>query len=143
LFAGIKYDQKQYAAALELYRGGLRIYPRDRSLFYGQVETLLASKNYPEALKVVTDRLQSGNDEEKLYELQAKTYAAMGKRLLQHQAQAEAYYRRGNLRGAEDQLRIAIKSGDGDFYQVSSVEARLRQVRAEISALKASERDRL
>ncbi|HVK54998.1 MAG TPA: M48 family metalloprotease, partial [Burkholderiales bacterium] len=62
LFAGIKYDQKQYAGALELYRNGLRIYPKDRALFYGQVETLLASKNYPEALKVVTDKLQNGND---------------------------------------------------------------------------------
>jgi predicted Zn-dependent protease len=53
----------------------------------------------------------------------------LGKRLSQHRASAEAYYRMGNLRGAIDQLMLAQKSGDGDFYQQSSVDARLRELR--------------
>ncbi|MES2352974.1 MAG: M48 family metalloprotease [Pseudomonadota bacterium] len=145
LLADIKRDEGQNSAALERYRSGLKLFPKDRALFYGQVETLLALKNYSEALKTVNDRLLNGQDEEKLYELQSKTYAALGKRLLQHQAQAEVYYRRGDLRAAEDQLQIAIKSGDGDFYQVSSAEARLRQIRTEIEPQKpgsATTRDR-
>jgi predicted Zn-dependent protease len=35
----------------------------------------------------------------------------------------------GNLPGAMEQLRIGLKSGDGDFYQLSSAEARLRELR--------------
>jgi predicted Zn-dependent protease len=66
----------------------------------------------------------------RLYELQAKCYSVLDRRLPQHRALAEAYYRLGNLQGAIEQLVLAQKSGDGDFYQQSSVDARLRQLRA-------------
>ena len=141
LAAAIKRDQGQYAAALEIYRNGLKLFPQDRALFYGEVETLLDQKNYNDALKTVNDRLLAGQDEAKLYELQSRIYTALGRRLAQHQAQAEVYYRRGNLPAAADQLRIAIKSGDGDFYQISSAEARLRQIRAEIVPNKSGAKD--
>jgi predicted Zn-dependent protease len=65
-----------------------------------------------------------------LYMLQAKSYAALGKRLLQHQAQAEVYVLRGALPAAIDQLELARSAGDGDFYQHSQVDARLRELRA-------------
>jgi hypothetical protein len=35
----------------------------------------------------------------------------------------------GNVRGAVEQMQIALKSGDGDFYQLSATEARLRELR--------------
>ena len=35
----------------------------------------------------------------------------------------------GNARAAIEQLVLAQKSGDGDFYQLSSVDARLRELR--------------
>ncbi|MBA2690437.1 MAG: tetratricopeptide repeat protein, partial [Burkholderiales bacterium] len=142
LAAGIKRDQGQQAAALDLYRAGLRLFPQYRSLVYGELETLIDQKNYNDALKAVNERLKSGQDEEKLYDLQSKIYAGLGKRLLQHQAQAEVYYRRGNLPAAADQLQIALRSGDGDFYQASSVEARLREIRTEIGPGKAGARDK-
>jgi len=136
LAADIKRDQGQYAAALDIYRNGLKLFPRDRALLYGQIEMLLALKNPTEALKTVNNQAFSGPDEEKMYELQSKIYAALGKRLLQHQAQAEVYYRRGNLPAAVDQLQLAAKAGDGDFYQTSSVEARLKQIRSEMGPQK-------
>jgi predicted Zn-dependent protease len=49
--------------------------------------------------------------------------------LPQHRALAEAYFRLGNLAAAIEQLVMAQKSGDGDFYQLSSVDARLRELR--------------
>jgi predicted Zn-dependent protease len=48
--------------------------------------------------------------------------------LLQHRAQAEAYVLRGNLPAAIEQLQLAQRAGDGDFYQKSSVEARLKEL---------------
>ena len=142
LAAGIKRDQQQYAAAIDIYRNGLRLFPQYKTLFYGQVETQLEQKNFQDALAAVNDRLLNGQDDEKLYELQSRIYAATGKRLLQHKAQAEVYYRRGDLPAAADQLQIAIKSGDGDFYQVSSAEARLRQIKTEIGPKKPGDRQR-
>ena len=52
-----------------------------------------------------------------------------GKRLAQHRATGEAYARMGNVRAAIEQMQIALKSGDGDFYQLSATEARLRELR--------------
>jgi predicted Zn-dependent protease len=49
--------------------------------------------------------------------------------MLAHQSRAEALVRVGNLRGAVEQLQIAVKAGDGSFHELSSAEARLREVR--------------
>jgi predicted Zn-dependent protease len=119
------------AAALQTYRDALKGHPGYRALLYDYAEALLASRQPGEALKLVESRLQYSVSDWRLYELQAKCYAALGKRMPQHRAQAEAYYRSGNLRSAIEQLGLAQKSGDGDFYQQSSVDARMRELRAQ------------
>jgi predicted Zn-dependent protease len=65
-----------------------------------------------------------------LYELKSQIYTRQGKDLLRHQAQGEAYYLRYNLMGAIEQMELALRSGDGNFYEMSSVEARLKQLRS-------------
>ena len=50
----------------------------------------------------------------------------------QHRHQAELYAWQGDLRGAVVQLELALKAGDGDFYQASVVETRLRALRREL-----------
>ena len=69
-----------------------------------------------------------------LHELQAKCYAALGKRLLQHQAQAEVYVLQGSLPAAIEQLQLARNAGDGDFYQLSAIDARLKELRSQHAA---------
>ena len=66
----------------------------------------------------------------KLYGLQAKTFSALGKRLQQHRAQAEFYYLQGQLVQAVEQLQYAQRETDGNFYEQSVVDARLRELRA-------------
>ena len=39
----------------------------------------------------------------------------------------------GSLPAAIEQLELAQKSGDGDFYQLSSVDARLRKLRLQLA----------
>ena len=118
-------------SALQTYRDALKNHPGYRALLYDFAEALLGNRQPGEALKLVESRLQYSVSDSRLYALQAKAYAALDKRLPQHRAQAEAYYRVGNLRGAIEQLVLAQKSGDGDFYQQSSVDARLRELRAQ------------
>ena len=67
----------------------------------------------------------------KLRTMQARNYAALGKRLLQHQAQAELYVLRGSLPAAIEQLQLAQAAGDGNFYEQSVVEARLKELRGQ------------
>ena len=115
--------------ALQTYRDALTSHPGYRALVYDYATALLDNRQAGEALKLVESRLQYAGTDSRLYELQARCYAALDKRLPQHRAQAEAYYRLGNLREAIEQLVLAQKSGDGDFYQQSSVDARLRELR--------------
>jgi predicted Zn-dependent protease len=83
-----------------------------------------------QALSTLAEPLRLYKSDAHLRALQAKTYAALGKRLLQHQAQAEVYVLQGSLPAAIEQLELARGAGDGDFYQLSQVDARLRDLRA-------------
>jgi predicted Zn-dependent protease len=115
--------------ALPCYRDAMKNHSSYRALVYAYANALLETKRPQEALRLVEARLQIITDDYRLYLLQARAYAALGKPLAQHRAQAEAYVRTGNLGAAMEQLRIGLKSGDGDFYQVSSAESRLRELR--------------
>lgn len=114
---------------LPCFREALKIYPAYRALAYGYANTLLRARRPEEALRFVEGRLQTASDDYRLYFLQARSYAELNRRLAQHRAQAEAYARLGNVPAAIEQLQIGLKSGDGDFFQLSSAEARLRELR--------------
>jgi predicted Zn-dependent protease len=116
--------------ALAMYRAALRNFPDRRPLIYSYAEALLQNRQNAEALKLLASELLTYPGDAHLYQLQAQGYAAQGKNLLSHHAQAEAYFRLGNVPAAIEQLAIGLKSGDGDFYQMSMVEARLKQLRA-------------
>ncbi len=119
------------SAAMQTYRDALKNHSGYRTLVYDYAELLLVNQQAGEALKLIESRLQYSVSDYQMYQMQAKCYAALGKRLSQHRASAEAYYRMGNVRAAIDQLVLAQKSGDGDFYQQSSVDARLRELRVQ------------
>jgi len=99
-------------------------------LIYAYAEALHGAGRYREALAVLTDPVRRHPSDTQLRALQAKTYAALGKRLLQHQAQAELYLLRGSVPAAIEQLQLAQAAGDGNFYELSAVEARLKELRA-------------
>jgi predicted Zn-dependent protease len=117
------------AAALRTYREGLRNFPGYRALVYNYTDALLRNNQPEEALKLVESRLQYVVSDPRLYQLQSQCYAALKRGMQQHRALAESYYRLGNVRAAIEQLVLAQKSGDGDFYVQSSVDARLRELR--------------
>jgi predicted Zn-dependent protease len=113
---------------LATYRDALRVNPSRRALVYGYATALISVNKSADAVQFLNDRVDGRPADPQLYEFQARAYTAMGKRLLQHRALAEVYALRGNLPAAIEQLQIAQKAGDGDFYQKSSVEARLKEL---------------
>jgi len=115
--------------AARCYQEALRAYPGSRALFYGKAEQVLQAGQAGAALKLVSARIQTQPGDARLYRIQAQAYAALGNRLMQHRAQGEAYFRSGQIGAAIEQLQIALKSGQGDFYQLSATEARLREMR--------------
>lgn len=128
LAAQVQLEQNATAQGLETYRRALSDFPGRRGLIYGYANALIDLQRGQQAADFLAEQADRNRSDPKLFELQAKAYAQLGRSLLRHRAQAEAYLLRGNLSGAIEQLRIARSSGDGDFYMQSSVEARLREL---------------
>ena len=129
LAAEIRVAAGDRPAAQAIYREAIQRYPRSRALIYGYAEALYGGRQYDQALHFLDAQLQLTPSDFKLYGLQAKTYAALGKRLQQHRTQAEFYVLQGQLIPAVEQLQFAQKAGDGNFYEQSAVDARLRELR--------------
>jgi beta-barrel assembly-enhancing protease len=129
LAARIKLGQRKWDDAAAIYQAAIKRFPGERALNYGYIETLYESGQTDAALAAVNDKLRVVLDDAKYYELAAKGYERKNKKLAQHRAIGESYFRRGNLRAAIDQYEIASKAKDGDFYESSSVESRLRELK--------------
>jgi predicted Zn-dependent protease len=123
----------QLKAAIARYQAALARYPRKMQLVYDYPEALLKDNQPGKAETFLADQLQRFPSDGPLHQLAARTYAALGKQLLEHQHQAEFYAWQGDLKGAIFQLELAVKAGDGDFYQLSVAESRLRAVRQELA----------
>ena len=142
LAARIKAAAGDVISAKELIAAAIGLHPNYRPLRYAQVDYLQTLGQHSEAIAAIGELIKIYPRDARLFDLQAKSYAASGKRLLQHQALAESYLLMGGLGAAIEQLQLAQKSGDGDFYQLSSVEARLRQLRILQAEEKRRERGR-
>jgi len=127
--AEIKNAAGDKAAAQTIYREALQHFPKSQSLVYGYAEALFGAGKHDQALQFIRSQVQQNVFDYKLYGMQAKNYAALGKRLQQHRAQAEYYFLQGQLGPAIEQLQFAQKSTDGDFQEQSAVDARLRELR--------------
>ncbi len=130
LATDLKKAQGDMVGALKLYREARVRHSRNKALLYGQIDALLADGRPQEALKTAAEELQLTPSDAALHGLQAKSYAALGRHLQQHRAQAELYVLQGQLVAAIQQLELAQKAGDGDFFEHSQVDARLRELRA-------------
>jgi len=133
LAARVKQANGDDKGAVAVLKQALVRYPNNRALNYACIEALQRLGQNREAASLLQEQLKGFPRDARLYKLQAKGYASLGKRLLQHQAQAEAYLLQGSLPAAIEQLQLAQKSADGDFYQLSSVEARLRALQAQLA----------
>jgi predicted Zn-dependent protease len=114
------------------YRTATQNFPQHRALVYDYAEVLMESRNYKEALKLLNEQIIIHGNDSRLYELQAKAFAALGRIQEEHHALAYNFILHGNLRGAIDQLELAKQTGT-DYYELSTIETELKQFR-EIAA---------
>jgi predicted Zn-dependent protease len=130
LAARVQQASGDAAGALATLRQALQRYPGRLPLIYAYAEALQRAGRHGEALAALEDPVRRHPGDPRLRALQAESYAAQGRRLLQHQAQAELYLLRGSVPAAIEQLQLAQAAGDGNFYELSAVEARLKELRA-------------
>ena len=121
----------EYPAAVARFEAALTRYPNKMQLIHDYPEALIKAGRPADAAAFAERELVRYPAEGPLHEIAARAYAAQDKRLKQHEHQGEYYAWGGNLPLAIEQFQLAVKSGDGDFYQMSVVETRLRALRQE------------
>jgi len=121
------------AGALALLKASFARFPHRRSVLYAMIGVLNDQGRYDEALAAIAEPLKIYPRDVKLHEARAKAYAGLGKRMQQHQAQAEVSVLQGSLQGAIEQLQLAQATGEGNFYDQSVIDARLKELRAELA----------
>lgn len=129
LAAELRSKQNDRPGAIRVLREAVAHYPDSRAIAYAWADALLANQRADEALKFLAGDVESHTTDYRARALQAKAYALQGKRLRQHWAQGEAYALQGLLQPAIEQLQLAQKAPDGDFYERSQVDARLRELK--------------
>ena len=122
---------EEYDAAASRFESALQRYPNKMQLVYDYAEALIKAKRPADATAFIERQLIRFPGNGPLHQIAARAYAEQNMRLKQHEQQGEFYAWAGNLPLAITQLELAAKAGDGDFYQVSVVEAKLRRLRDE------------
>ncbi|MCM2308146.1 MAG: M48 family metalloprotease [Sulfuritalea sp.] len=133
LAAQLRLKQGDAAGAVKILRDAQPRFPQERAIAYGLVESLLEARQPQQAIKVTEDELLNYPSDAKMHALQAQTWSLLGRRLQQHRAQAESYALLGQVPQAVEQLELAQKAGDGNFYEQSQVDSRLRELKKRLA----------
>jgi len=129
--------QGDVPGGLALYREAMLRYPLNMALIYGYDEALLKGRRFDEALRFSEMQLQNYPQDVRLHRLRAEGFAGQGRQAQQHQALAEAFAIQGQTMAAIEQLNLAQRAGDANFYEMSVIDARLRELkRRQIEELK-------
>jgi len=123
------------AGAVKILEAAQFRFADSRALRYALIDALLQAGRARDAAVLARAAVQSRSDDPRLWAFVARSEAAQGRRTAEHRAQAEVYVLRGAVPAAIEQLELARRAGDGDFYDLSAVDARMRE-------LKEQERER-
>lgn len=114
--------------ALDVLRRGYAVHPESRSLLYSMLDSLLHANRVPEAVKKVQPLIELYPSDPNLYQLAARAYAALGNEQKQYQMQSEYYARHLDFGPAIDMMQRALAQKGGNFYTLSAMEARLKEL---------------
>ena len=116
-------------AALQRFDKALARYPNKMQLVYDYPDALMKADRNADASAFAERQLLRFPGDGPLHQIAARAYAAQNQQLMQHRHLGEYYAWQGNLKGAVEQLELAAKAKDGDFYQSSVVDTRLRELK--------------
>lgn len=131
LAARIESDAGNRAAAVEILTRAAKRFTDDYPLQVAYAEAVLNAGRASDALEALNEIRARRPRDASLYTLKARIHSALGQHVEEHRALAEYYYLQGSLPGAIQQLRLAQNAPGGDFYNLSAVDARMRELQAE------------
>jgi beta-barrel assembly-enhancing protease len=143
LLAEVKISRGEIDDGLAIYRDAMARYPLNLSVLYGYGNALIAGKRFNDALKFAATQLQSYPQDVRFYKMRADANAGLGRRSQQHLALAEMTLLKGQTAGAIEQLQLAQQAGDANFYELSVIDGRLRELKKrQIEEMKEKEKER-
>lgn len=131
LAGNIRLAQGRNSEALAIFGKAVDLHPASRALVYGWIDALTAAGKYEAALALIADNQTMYPGDAEFYQRAARVHARQGRHMLAHKALAEYYVRLQEHGPAIEQLRLALSQPGGDFYILSSIEARLRELEQE------------
>ncbi|WP_186293371.1 M48 family metalloprotease [Chitinimonas sp. BJB300] len=131
LAGNIRLAQGQYAEATALFSKGLERYPSATALQYGELDVLLRQKKSAAVVTLAEAGLAYHSSDPGLYKRLAEAYEHLNQPGPAHRALAEYYALMDEPTAAIQQLQIARRAG-GNFYELSAMEARMRELREKV-----------
>lgn len=128
LAGSIRLAQGRSAEAVGIFQKAADHYPSSRALVYGLIDAQTAAGQYDQALAEIADNQSLYPGDANFYQRAAKIYTRQGLAMQAHKAQGEYYVRVQEYGPAMEQFRLALTQPGGDFYLLSSIEARLREL---------------
>lgn len=119
-----------HAGAAKVFREARGRYPQSRRLLYGEAGALIDAGHPADALALVKAEILTTPNNGYLWELRSRAESVLGMRLGQHRSLGELYAIQGSYAASAEQFTLAQGSKDGDFFEHSAVDSRLREVRA-------------
>jgi len=134
LAAEIALAQRQPARAADTLEAAVSQFPDYHALRYRQADALLAADRIDDSARLARRGVERDRSDERMWERLARAEEGRGNMTAFHRAQAEVYALRSRFGAAIHQLELARTADDGDFYDMSAVDARMREFKAEHEA---------
>lgn len=129
LLADIRIARGEVSGGLKIYRDAMVRFPLNQGLLYGYGGALIGAQQFGDSLRFAETQLQNYPEDVRFHKMRAESYAGLGRKALQHQALAEVFALQGQTAGAVEQMELAQKAGDANFYEMSAIDARLRELK--------------
>jgi beta-barrel assembly-enhancing protease len=129
LAADVRVVQGRADEGVRIYRDAMLRYPLNQALIYGYGAALIDARRFADALRFAETQLLSRPTDLRTHRLRAESHAGLGQRAMQHRALAEVFALQGQTAGAIEQLQLAQRAGDANFFETSAIDARLRELK--------------
>jgi predicted Zn-dependent protease len=124
----LQYAQGAYSKAVALYRDGLQRYPHNEMLALSLAKNQIALHEYSQAREPLQEVLRRKPNSAAAYGLMAQLESEAGNEAAAHLAQAEHYRLLEEPHSALEQLKIAKRIKNLDFYYASRIDASIKEL---------------
>lgn len=116
--------------ALKLIQSAYEKAPTNTAIQISRIQTLIKTKQFKKASKLLKTVIKQRPDEPGLFQLQAKAAGGANDKLTAHQALAEYHYLSGDPVNAVKQLHLALRFVGENKYLKAGLTARIQELQA-------------